>query len=100
MFPAAAGSWGAPILPLLNIENRAENSDSVPTGDQLRFAIAGIMRTAARPTVCISQGGLKKYVDRMRRDVEAAAPVEPTITWPVAAQPDFPFFLELNFSLI
>ena len=84
---AAAGSWGAPILPLLNIENRAVNSDNVPSGDQLRFAIASIMRTAARPTGCISQGGLKKYVDRMRKDVEAAAPVEPTITWPVATQP-------------
>ena len=85
--PAAAKSWRAPFLPLLNIENRAENSSRVPDGAQLRFAMAGIMRTAARPTGCVSIGGLKKYVSRMLRDVEAAAPSEPTITWPVATQP-------------
>ena len=85
--PAAAGSWGAPILPLLDVASRATNSDKIPTGDQLRFAIAGIMRTAARPTGCVSLGGMKKYVNRMLKDVEAAAPNEPSITWPVAAQP-------------
>ena len=85
--PAAPGTWGAPILPLLNIENRAVNSDNVPPGDQLRFAIANIMRSAARLTGCVSIGGLKKYVSRMQKDAEAAAPNEPTITWPVAPQP-------------
>ena len=75
------------MLPLLNTEGRAENSDHVPTGDHLRFAIATIMRTAARPTGCVSLGGLTKYITRMQKDIEAAAPAEPTITWPVAAQP-------------
>ena len=45
------------------------------------------MRTAARPTGCVSLGGMKKYVNRMLKDVEAAAPNEPSITWPAAAQP-------------
>ena len=85
--PAAARSWGAPFLPLLNIADRAENSSRIPDGAQLRFAMAEIMRTAARPTGCVSIGGLKKYVSRMLKDREAAAPNEPTITWPVAAQP-------------
>ena len=85
--PAAARSWGAPFLPLLNIADRGENSDRVPDGAKLRFAMAGIMRRAARPTGCVSIGGLRKYVGRMLKDVEAAAPNEPSITWPVAAQP-------------
>ena len=85
--PAAPGSWGAPILPLLNVENRANNSDITPKGEQLRFGIASIMRTAARPTGCVSLGGLKKYVTKMLKDMDAAAPNEPTITWPVVTQP-------------
>ena len=85
--PAAAGSWGAPILPLLNVENRAGNSESTPAGDQLRFAIASIMHTVAKPTWCISLGGLKKYMTKMLKDVDAVAPNEPTITWPVVTQP-------------
>ena len=72
------------MLPLLNTEGRAENSDHVPTGDHLRFAIATIMRTAARPTGCVSLGGLTKYITRMQKDIDSR---EPTITWPVAAQP-------------
>ena len=88
LFPlAAAGSWGAPILPLLNIESRAGNSEKIPTGDRLRFAIASIMQTAARPTGCVSLGGLKKYMGKMLKDVDAAAACEPTITWPVVTQP-------------
>ena len=85
--PAAADSWGAPILPLLNTENRAGNCEKVPAGDRLRFAIASVMRTAARPTGCVSLGGLKKYMGRMLKDVDAAAASEPTITWPVVSQP-------------
>ena len=77
---AKAGTWGAPIFPLLDVSNRATAVGAIPAGDQLRFAIAGIMRTAARPTGCVSIGGLKKYVGRMQRDVEAAGPNELVIT--------------------
>ena len=66
-------------MPFLNCQNRAKNSECVPDGVQLRYAIASIMRTAARPTGCISLGGLTKFVSRMRKDPETAAPCEPTI---------------------
>ena len=88
IFPAAKpGTWGAPILPLLDISDRAATVETIPAGDRLRFAIANMMRTAARPTGCVSIGGLMKYVTRMSKNLEAAEPIEPTITWPVAAQP-------------
>ena len=88
MFPAAlVGTWGAPFLPLLDVQSRASTCETIPTGEQLRFAIAGIMRTAARPTGCVSIGGLLKYTSKMQRNVDEAAPNEPTISWPVAATP-------------
>ena len=88
MFPAApAGTWGAPFLPLLDVQCRASTCETIPSGEQLRFAIAGIMRTAARPTGCVSIGGLLKYSSRMQRNAIEAEPNEPTITWPVAATP-------------
>ena len=85
--PAKPGAWGAPIFPLLDISDRAAAVEAVPEGDRLRFAIANIMGTAARPTGCISSGGLMKYVKRMTEDPDAAEPIDPTITWPVAEQP-------------
>ena len=60
----------------------------LPAGDQLLYTLAGIMRTATRPTACTSFNGLKRQVDRMMRDQEAAAAVNlPTITWPEARRP-------------
>ena len=86
MFPVApAGAWGAPFMPLLDVQSRASTCTAIPAGEQLRFAIAGIMRTAARPKGCVSIGGLLKYTSKMQWNVDEAAPNEPTITWPVAA---------------
>ena len=88
LFPAApVGTWGAPFLPLLDVQSRASSCESIPVGDQLRFAIAGIMRTAARPTGCVSIGGLLKYTSKMQWNVDEVEPNKPTITWPVAATP-------------
>ena len=85
--PAKVGEWGAPCYPLLNTKSRAANCKELPDGEQLRFALAGVMRTAARPTGCTSLGGLKKYTGKMMKDPEAANPQEPTITWPEASRP-------------
>ena len=85
--PAKVGEWGAPFFPLLNTRGRAASCKELPEGAQLRFAMAGVMRTAARPTGCTSFGGLKKFTGRMTKDPEAATPQEPTITWPEAERP-------------
>ena len=89
MFPAAPeGLWGAPCFPLLNTEQRAATSSDLPAADQLRYALADVMRTAARPTACVSIGGLKKFSTMLTRDQEAAEPNEPTIIWPNVARPE------------
>ena len=85
--PAKMGEWGAPCYPLLNVKSRSANCKELPDAAHLRFAMAGVMRTAARPTGCTSFGGLKKFTGRMTKDPEAATPQEPSITWPEAARP-------------
>ena len=85
--PAKVGEWGAPCFPLLNTKGRSTNCSDLPSAAHLRFALAGVMRTAARPTGCTSYGGLLKYTSRMLKDPEAAAPNEPSITWPEADRP-------------
>ena len=88
-FPAVpSGLWAAPFFPLLDTQQRAATCLELPAGDQLLYTLAGIMRTATRPTACTSFNGLKRQVDRMMRDQEAAAAVNlPTITWPEARRP-------------
>ena len=85
--PSKLGEWGAPCFPLLNTKSRSANCSELPGAEHLRFALAGVMRTAARPTGCTSYGGLMKYTSRMMKDPEAAAPSEPSITWPDTARP-------------
>ena len=63
------------------------NCQELPDAAHLRFALAGVMRTAARPAGCTSNRGLKKYTSRKLKDPEAAAAHEPTITWPAADRP-------------
>ena len=87
-FPIAPdGYWGTPFLPLLNTENRSNNSSSWPSGDNLRYAIAGIMRTAALPTACTSFAGLSSQAKKILKNRTAADPKEPTVTWPEQALP-------------
>ena len=85
--PSKLGEWGAPCFPLLNTKSISANCSELPGAEHLRFALAGVMRTAARPTGCTSYGGLMKYTSRMMKDPEAAAPSEPSITWPDTARP-------------
>ena len=89
-FPVVPGGlWAAPCFPLIDVHQRASTCDKLPEGRQLLFAMAAVMRTATRPTACTSFNGLKRQVDKVKRDLEAAAsPTLPTITWPEARRPD------------
>ena len=82
------GFWGAPILPLLAVQDRAATCQSVPDGTTLRYAIAELMRTAALPTVCVSKPARATTVRSMQRIPENLDPRAPTITWPPARRPD------------
>ena len=89
-FPVVPGGlWAAPCFPLIDVHQRASTCDKLPEGRQLLFAMAAVMRTATRPTACTSFNGLKRQVDKVKRDLEAAAsPTLPTITWPEARRPN------------
>jgi len=82
------GLWGAPILPLLAVHERAEACQAVPDGTTLRFAIAELMRTAALPTVCVSKPARATTIRSMQQIPENLEPRMPTITWPPANTPD------------
>ncbi len=56
---------GVTLYPLINVWNRAANSKELPASEHLRYAMAGAMWTAARPTGCLSNGRLRKCTARM-----------------------------------
>jgi len=82
------GLWGAPILPLLAIHDRAETCQTVPDGPTMRFALAELMRTAALPTVCVTKTARAQTIRTMQRIPENLDPRTPTIIWPASARPD------------
>ena len=87
-FPAAPENfWGAPLFPLLNRANCADNGATWPKGDVLRYSMAAIMRTAALPTACTSYAGLNTQSKKILKNSSAADPKEPTVTWPAHALP-------------
>jgi hypothetical protein len=52
LFPKAqAGTWGAPMFPLIVAMQRASTTEEVPSGAKLRFAMVALMRTATLTTV-------------------------------------------------
>ena len=81
------GFWGCPLFPLLNVQDRADNCNTLPTAAHLRHAISELMAAAALPTACKSRSGLKRKMEEMVEDPEASDPVTPTITWPPAPRP-------------
>ena len=89
LFPRPpAGFWGAPILPLIAVQDRAAASQAVPDGVTMRFALAELMRTAALPTVCVTKPARAKTIRSMQRIPENLDPRTPCITWPPAPRPD------------
>ena len=83
-----ADTWGALLIPIVAVHNRAANCSSVPSGDKLRFAVAELMRTAALPTVCITKAGRAKTIRAMERRPENLEPRIPTVTWPASQRPE------------
>jgi hypothetical protein len=88
LFPRAqAGTWGAPMFPLLLATQRASTTDEVPSGAKLRFAMAALMRTATLPTVCASRRSLVNKCQEVMDGGEEPVGRAPTIGWPAATEP-------------
>ena len=82
------GSWGAPFRPLLNVNNRAYNSNRTPGAAHLRYALAALMRSAVVPEALNSGTSVQKRCKAILADPEAAAGKEPDITWPESSRPE------------
>lgn len=94
-FPKFA-AWKNPICPLLLRGSSRDEAPNFPSGDELRFHIAEVMRSARLPTACNSQSGLAKQWGKAVDNVEDLEK-EPAIIWPTVLRPTAPegivFFL-------
>jgi hypothetical protein len=87
-FPKAqAGTWGAPVFPLLLTGERAASVRDVPAGDKLRFAMAALMRTAVVPVSCASRRSLDSKCQEALDGGEDPDGKKPSICWPDVREP-------------
>jgi len=85
--PPSDVSWGAPVFPIICTRDRAATSTVIPGGDQLRFALAEIMRTATVPTACTARGALNLKGQQILDTDEEPETRGPTTTWPPVDRP-------------
>jgi hypothetical protein len=88
LFPKAqAGTWGAPVFPLLIAGGRAATSQDIPAGDRLRYALAALMRTAVVPVSCASKRSLDAKCQEALDGGEDPAGKKPSVSWPETVEP-------------
>lgn len=99
---AEPGKWGAPIVPYLNVSQRAEVIDTLPIAAELLFAISEVMRTARMPVACGSRAGvLKKTAEAMA--TEPPMEIEPAVVWPEVVRPSHntgKLTIRINFTTV
>jgi hypothetical protein len=95
-FPKIPG-WEDPICPLLIRGSARGEAPDLPTGQDLRFHTAEIMKTAKRPTVCTKLKALERQWKKALEDVEELEQ-EPTITWPSVPRPAPPIGNRIVYS--
>jgi hypothetical protein len=84
LFPRApTDGWGCPIYPILCTGSRFEVAPNLPTGQELRFAIAKIMATARLPVPCANQGTMRRKWAQIQADPEAYEERTPAVVWPL-----------------
>jgi hypothetical protein len=86
-FPQAPDrSWGCLLYPMLAASG-PDRPAVVPTGDELRHAIASVMKTARLPVPCTSAATLRKKWQKIEEDQEEYEERIPTIIWPDVPEP-------------
>lgn len=86
-FPKSPESfWGTPIFPIIKVSGEAPDAASTPGCQALRFAIAELLKTAAKPAACTSASALRKRWSKVEKD-GLDSPTTPDITWPTCARP-------------
>lgn len=79
-FPKVA-EWRDPICPLIIHGSDPTNAPNLPPGQEFRFHVAAIMKSAKRPTTCTNRKALHKQWTKALDDIEQLEQ-DPTITWP------------------
>ena len=82
-------AWKDPICPLLMPGSPYYEAPNLPTGDDIRFHVAAVMRSAKLPTACTTGSGLARQWAKATSDVENMEK-EPTICWPDIPRPVAP----------
>jgi hypothetical protein len=79
--------WRDPCCPLLILGGNVTAAPNLPPGNEIRFHIAELFRSARRPTVCTKLKALTRQWDRALESVEEME-LEPTIVWPEVQRPN------------
>jgi hypothetical protein len=88
LFPRAPqDGWGCPIYPLLCTGARFQQVQNLPSGQELRFAIAKIMATARLPVPCANHNTMSKKWHKIQEDADYYEERLPSVTWPPSAEP-------------
>lgn len=85
LFPKSP-DWKDPVCPLFMMGSARDAAPNLPQGDEIRYHIAAVMRSAKLPTSCTSSRGLQKQWTRALENTEAMEK-EPTVTWPDYKRP-------------
>jgi len=84
LLPRATTPWGCPIAPLLLLGTPAEDNSSIPSGEELRRAVAATLTTAIAPNTGRTAQALVAKWDRWQSNPEEITAREPETTWPAA----------------
>lgn len=99
-FPrSAAGSFGAPFLPILITRRRAASIRVFPSSEAMRFTMARIMRTAIVPAAYKSRENVERVCTERLNDQEEPVPQQPHIIWPPFDRPAAPEGRKISFRI-
>jgi len=84
--PAQEG-WGCPFLPILMPGADLDTAPNVPSGAELRFAMAKVMATARLATPCTSAASMSKKWQKLVQDPNSLEDRLPSISWPEPVDP-------------
>ena len=85
--PAAANSWGCPVLPFIAPGTKLETLPALPSGAKMRHAIAKIAGAARAPIACASFSTLRRKWRAILEDTDRYCEALPAVTWPETAVP-------------
>jgi hypothetical protein len=88
LFPRAPqDGWGCPIYYILCTRARFQQVPNLPSGQELRFAIAKIMATARLPVPCANHNTMMKKWQKIQQDADSYEERMPSVTLPPTAEP-------------